>query len=125
MITFKHSGSFMNLEGFAQGVKRLKLESVLRRYGEEGVRLLSEATPKDTGETAMSWSFRIEVTSEKTSIIWSNSSRAGNAPVVLLLQYGHGTGSGAYVEGIDFINPVMQPLFNKIGDNLWKEVTRL
>jgi hypothetical protein len=96
---------------------------VLNKYGQMGVELLAANTPVDTGLTASSWYYEIEETDNGTSIIWKNSNeKNGWANIALLLQYGHATGTGGYVRGIDYINPALQPVFDKLAETAWKEV---
>lgn len=106
--------------------KSLFHKSLFTKYGEMGVRALQEATPKDTGDTANSWSYEIEENEGSVRIIWKNSSTTKDGiPIVVLLHYGHGTRNGGYVQGRDFINPAMQPIFDKIAAQAWEEVVRL
>ena len=124
-IKFVQKGNFSNTEKFFERCKNLFKLGVLDKYGREGVNALSMATPVDTGKTAASWRYRI--TSDKTSlsIEWLNDSETKDGiPIVVLIQYGHGTGNGGYVKGNDFINPAIKPIFDKISDALWKEVTK-
>lgn len=123
MITFSSSGDFNNLEKFLKKMLHGDLYSVLSKYGEEGVAALSQATPRDTGKTAGAWSYEIKRDSTSTSIIWSNGNVVDGRPVAILLQYGHGTGTGGYVAGRDFINPALRPIFDRIANSVWKEVT--
>ena len=102
-----------------------KLMGILDKYGKEGVKALQSTTPKDTGLTASSWSYDIEVEKDLVTISWNNSNLNHGVSVALLIQYGHGTGTGGYVEGIDFINPAMHPIFKQIADSAWKEVNSL
>lgn len=122
MISFESKGSFQNTERFLKRVRSDAIVSKLSRYGEEGVQALSQATPRDDGTTAHSWSYEIVKGRNSYSIVWKNSSMAGKTPVVILLQYGHGTGTGGYVQGKDFINPVMKPIFDRILNEAWREV---
>lgn len=94
----------------------------LRSYGEKGVRALSNATPKDSGNTAGSWTYEIDEAPGKLSIHWGNSNINDGVNIAIILQYGHGTRNGGYVEGIDYINPAMQPIFQQMADEAWKEV---
>jgi hypothetical protein len=124
VITFRHQGNFKNVEGFFKGYNSRKLVDILEKYGEEGVRALSSATPKDTGLTASSWSYRTSISKGSFFIIWENSNlTSSGTPIVILLQYGYGTRDGGYVQGQDFINPVIRPIMNKIADAVWREVT--
>ena len=98
----------------------------LNSYGEQGVAALSNATPKRTGLTASSWSYEIEQTSTTITITWKNSNMAREAiPIAILIQNGHGTRTGGYVQGIDYINPALKPIFEEIAENVWKELTKL
>ena len=102
-----------------------KLMGILEKYGEEGVRALQSTTPKDTGLTASSWSYDIKVEKDLITLSWNNSNINDGVPVAVLIQYGHGTGTGGYVEGVDYINPAMHPIFKNIADSAWKEVSSL
>ena len=125
MIKISLKGNFKNIERFFDGAKnRLpqRIRSVLDKYGRQGVAALQMYTPKDSGETANSWKYEIF----NLGIAWSNTNVTGNGtPVAILLQYGHGTKNGGYVQGRDYINPALQPIFNEIADNCWKEVENL
>lgn len=124
-VNFRHHGNFNNLEQFL--VKAVRIRPVVRRilekYGEKGVQALREATPKDSGETAKSWSYEIVEGENQWSIVWKNSNIHNGYSVALMLQYGHGTGTGGYVEGIDFINPAIRGIFNQMAEDAWREVT--
>lgn len=124
MIFFKQSGNFNNTEEFIKRVQNLDVESILRRYGQMGVDALSAATPVDSSLTANSWSYDIISNKKGVSISWTNSNVVDGVPVVILLQYGHGTGNGGYVRGKDFINPAIRPVFRTIADAIWREVAR-
>lgn len=95
----------------------------LDKYGREGVEALRLATPKDTGKTADSWEYEIHKKRGHVSIVWTNTNIADYIPVALLIQYGHATGNGAYIEGIDYINPAIRPIFEKIADSAWNALT--
>jgi hypothetical protein len=123
MITIHQKGDWNKTEKFLSSRKNYL--PIFAKYGAQGVSALSSVTPKDTGETANSWSFKVEITRSGFTISWLNSSAAGTAPVAILLQYGHGTKNGGYVQGQDYINPVMRPIFDQIAENLWKEVASL
>lgn len=125
MITFKHSGNFKHVEKLFVGALGSNPRRILESYGRQGVSALALTTPKDTGLTAHSWSYEIETTRNGYSLTWTNSNIVSGVPVVILIQYGHGTSNGAYVEGRDFINPVIKPIFDKMAENLWKEVCNL
>ena len=126
MVKFTSSGDFKNTIKYLNKLSDNKfLEKRLDSYGREGVAALSAATPIDTGVTASSWGYKTSIGNGFVSITWTNSNTTPNGiPIVILLQYGHGTGTGGYVQGRDFINPAIQPLFDKIAEELWKEVTK-
>lgn len=124
MIVFKHTGSLSKTDKFLKNAKKaIKLEN-LDKYGTEGVNLLSGSTPRDTGKTASSWSYEIKRSGDRVSIVFNNSNIQNGVPIAIILQYGHATRNGGWVEGIDYINPTLRPLFNKIADNAWKEVIK-
>ena len=129
MIKFKQTGDFKKTEDFLKKngtglTKNMRIATGLHKLGQEGVDALYEATPKRTGKTAASWSYSIENTSKGIRIVWSNSNVVdGYANVALLIQMGHGTPRGSYVEGIDYINPALKPIFDQIADKVWTEVT--
>lgn len=125
MISFEHKGDFKKTLTFLERASRLSVDSVLHRYGREGVNALSQATPVNTGQTAGSWNYEIENVNGSYSIYWTNSNTTSGVPIVILLQYGHGTRGGGYVQGRDFINPAIKPIFDNIADKVWKEVTKL
>lgn len=122
MITVKHTGSFKKAEKFLKTMSKRDYMATLRKYGQQGVMALEEATPKDSGVTAGSWSYEIQKENEGYVIYWRNSSRNQGVNIALLLQYGHATGWGAYVKGIDYINPALKQVFKDMADALWEEV---
>lgn len=122
MITFKHKGDFEKTTKFLKRVKSLNIKSVLEKYGKVGVNALKEATPKDTGKTSESWTYKVTVTKTLCRIDWRNTNIVDGVPIALILQYGHATRNGGYVEGIDYINPTMKPIFEDILNKVWKEV---
>jgi hypothetical protein len=124
MIIISHSGSFNNTENFFKRSVSREYLLALEKYGREGVAALASATPVDTGETANSWDYNVVMTSGGFKIEWGNSHVESGIPIAVLIQYGHGTRNGGYVQGRDFINPVIQPIFDKIADEIWKEVTK-
>lgn len=124
MITIKHKGDFKNTERFFKNSRNLRIEDILNKYGQVGVTALAAATPSETGLTAASWSYEIEVGSKSSSIYWTNSNENQGVNIAVILQYGHGTGTGGYVSGRDYINPTIQPIFDEIADEAWKEVTK-
>ena len=123
MITVESKGDFKNTDAFLKKMTNHDLFIALHYYGAEGVRALANATPIDTGETAASWTYEVKRDSRSISLIWSNTNVVNGRPIAILIQYGHGTGTGGYVEGRDYINPVMRPIFDRLASDLWKEVT--
>lgn len=123
MISFKSKGDFSDLNSFLERAKETIKLGDLDRYGREGVAALAAATPKDTGRTAESWHYEIIREKESVSISFYNTNIQNGVPIAILLQYGHGTRNGGWVEGRDYINPVIQPIFDKIAEDAWKEVS--
>lgn len=124
MISISQKGDFSKLTGFLEKMKNVIKIGDLDKYGREGVAALSAATPKESGLTANSWYYEIERSKDSVSISFHNSNVNKGVPIAIILQYGHGTRNGGYVEGIDYINPAIQPLFNKIAEDAWEEVTK-
>ena len=124
MISFRQKGDFSKLTRFLERAKNLVHLSDLDRYGREGVAVLASATPVDTGKTAASWYYDIKINKESAYITFNNSNIQNGVPIAIILQYGHGTRNGGWVEGRDYINPVIQPIFDKIAEEAWKEVTK-
>lgn len=124
MISFKQKGDFSNLSSFLERAKESINLGDLNRYGEEGVRALSAATPVDSGVTASSWYYKIDRKNGSVSISFHNSNVNNGVPIAIILQYGHATGNGGWVEGRDYINPAIQPIFDEIANNAWKEVNK-
>lgn len=122
MITFKHKGNFEKTTNFLKKAKSLNIKRVLEKYGKTGVDALKEATPKDTGKTSESWTYTVTVTNRLCRIDWRNTNIVDGVPIAIILQYGHATRNGGYVEGIDYINPTMKPIFEDILAKVWKEV---
>jgi hypothetical protein len=123
-IEVQSKGSFDNTEAWLQRAKKGAQFSVLDSYGQMGVRALRSATPKETGETASSWSYKVTIKPGQARISWYNDSENDGANIAVLIQYGHGTGTGGYVEGIDYINPAMRPIFDEIVERVVKEVSK-
>lgn len=124
MISFRQKGDFSKLTRFLERAKNLVHLSDLDKFGREGVAALASATPVDTGKTAASWYYDIKINKESASITFNNSNIQNGVPIAIILQYGHGTRNGGWVEGRDYINPVIQPIFDKIAEEAWKEVTK-
>ena len=125
MITFKHKGDFSNLTRFLERAKEAVHIGDLDKYGRAGVEALASATPVDSGETANSWYYEITNSNGSAKITFNNSNIQNGVPIAIILQYGHGTGTGGWVEGRDYINPAIQPIFDEIANNAWREVTKL
>lgn len=123
MISLKAKGDFKNTENLIQRVKEIAHLSILDKYGKIGVEALANATPVDTGETASSWNYSIEHGKNGASLTRNNSNINNGVPIAIIIQYGHGTRGGGYVQGRDYINPAMRPVFDEIADRVWKEVT--
>lgn len=125
MIGFRQKGDFSKTVSYFQKLKNAKIVRILEKYGQEGVAALASATPVDSGKTASSWYSKVEVTNTSAILMFCNSNINKGVPIAIILQYGHGTGTGGWVEGRDYINPAIQPIFDKIVENAWGEVTRL
>lgn len=122
MIRIKQKGDFKKTEKFLKRSFGKDYRGVLEKYAHMGVENLSAFTPVDTGITATSWSYEIIQNESSLSVVWHNNNVQNNINVALLLQYGHGTRNGGYVEGIDYINPALKPVFDKMAEAAWKEV---
>ena len=125
MISFRQKGNFSKLTHFLEKEKNVVKSGDLDRYGREGVAALASATPVDSGLTASSWYYKVEHTNGSATISFYNSNIQNGVPIAIILQYGHGTKNGGWVQGRDYINPAIQPLFDKIAENAWREVTKL
>lgn len=123
MIVLKNKGNFSKTTNFLKRITKLDYKSILSKYGKMGVDALAKATPIDTGLTASSWSYEIVEDDGGATIYWKNSNVVKGVSIAVILQYGHGTGTGGYVEGIDYINPALRSIFEGIADDAWKEVT--
>lgn len=124
MISFESSGSFDNLESFLKVMGKHAIFNTLDKFGRQGVDALAINTPVDSGNTASSWSYKVEKNRGAYTITWLNSNTADGIPVAILLQLGHGTGTGGYVSGRDYINPAIKPIFDQIADEAWMAVTK-
>ena len=125
LITIRQKGDFSKLTSFLEKAKEVVKLGDLDKYGKAGVEALSSATPIESGLTSRSWYYTIENKDGKATINFHNSNIQNGVPIAIILQYGHGTRNGGWVEGRDYINPAIQPIFDKITDDAWKEVTRL
>lgn len=125
MITFTHHGNFEKTTAFLKAMQKPYFMPLLRKYAQYGLTELIRNTPLDTGVAASSWYASIETSNSGFKLIWSNADTTPQGtPIVILLQYGHGTNGGTYVQGYDFINPTLKPIFDKLSADLWEEVTR-
>jgi hypothetical protein len=125
MIVVKHRGNFKRTEKYLSRLSKFEVKRILDKYGQEGVAALAAATPVETGLTASSWSYEVSISGSAYTITWSNSHVNKGVPIAIILQYGHGTGTGGYVQGRDYINPAMRPIFDRIAEEAWKEVTTI
>ena len=125
MITFRHKGDFSKFTRYLERAKEVAKMGILDRYGREGVAALASATPVETGKTAASWYYEVENKDGRATISFFNSNTQNGVPIAIILQYGHGTGTGGWVEGRDYINPAIRPIFDKIVESAWREVTKL
>lgn len=124
-ISFRHQGDFSKLTGFLERAKEIVRLGNLNKYGRAGVAALASATPVDTGNTANSWYYKVENRNGSAVIGFYNSNIQNGCSIAIILQYGHGTRNGGWVEGRDYINPAIQPIFDKIVDDAWREVKGL
>lgn len=122
-ISFESRGEFERTDRFLKRMSRGDIFQTLNSNAQRGVAALASATPVDSGVTASSWGYEVKRSRSSASIVWTNSKRAGGAPLVIMLQFGHGTGTGGYVRGRDYINPAIRPVFDDIANNVWKAVT--
>lgn len=125
MIKFRHKGDFSKVTKYFEKVRRTARDLDFTKYGEQGVAALASATPVDTGLTSKSWYYEIEKSSGIVRISFCNSNIQNGVPIAIILQYGHATRNGGWVEGRDYINPAIQPIFDEITKKAWKEVTML
>lgn len=125
MIRIRQRGDFKKTEKLLKKSFGRDYIGVLEKYGQQGVAALSAATPIDSGTTSISWSYKIIQNENNISIIWENSNINKGVNIAIILQYGHGTRNGGYVSGRDYINPALKPIFDKMADAAWKEVTSI
>ena len=125
MISIRQKGDFARLTRYLEKAKKGASLRDLDKYGREGVQALSSATPVSTGLTANSWYYKIERTKDSASITFCNSNIQNGIPIAIILQYGHGTRHGGWVRGRDYINPALQPVFDRLANDAWKEVTKV
>lgn len=125
MIKFRQKGDFSKVTKYFEGLKEADRFKILDKYGRDGVAALASATPVESGLTANSWYYKIETKNGSASISFHNSNIQNGVPIAVILQYGHGTRNGGWVEGRDYINPAIQPVFDRIVEHAWREVTKL
>lgn len=125
MITFRHKGNFSKTSKFLTRARSGDYLRVLEKYGRAGVAALASATPVDSGITSASWYYTIERGGGTTTISFGNANVNQGVSIAIILQYGHGTGTGGWVQGRDYINPAIQPIFDQLADDAWREVTKL
>lgn len=122
MIVIRERGSFQKTERYLKGLRRRQLRPILEHYAKEGMAVLAAATPVDSGVTAASWGYEISVTKSGFSVAWTNDNVVKGVPIAIILQYGHATGTGGFVQGQDYINPAIRPVIDKMTEALWLEV---
>lgn len=125
LIRLSSKGDYLKTEGFLRNAVKFNIRDIMEKFARQGVEALRNATPFEYGTTANSWTYDIEVENGKTSITWSNTHVNKGVNIALILQYGHGTGTGGYIQGRDYINPAIRPVFDDIANNAWREVTKL
>lgn len=123
MVTFQVKGKYSKTKKFLEKAEKMDIVNVLAKYGLEGVAALAANTPKESGDTAAAWGYEIDHGPGFARLYWTNSNINQGVNIAIILQYGHGTGTGGWVEGRDYINPAIQPIFDKIAEKAWKEVT--
>lgn len=122
LIRLTSKGDFSNTFRFLKKMDNFQITKILDKYGKMGVNALANATPLDSGKTAESWGYEISVKKEGATIHWTNTNQNNGVYIAVILQYGHGTGTGGYVQGVDYINPAIRPVFDKIVEEAWMEV---
>lgn len=125
MIGFRQKGDFSKATRYFEKLRQASRLKILEKYGQEGVDALASATPVDSGLTAASWYYELTVTNTAATIVYCNSNVNKGVNIAIILQYGHGTGTGGWVEGRDYINPAIQPVFDSLAERAWGEVTKL
>ena len=124
MVQIKTKGDFKNTLKFFNNALNRQYIQILRKYGDLGVNALASATPVDTGKTSESWEYKIEQSNGSIRIYWTNTNIQKGIPIAIILQTGHGTGTGGYVQGRDYINPAIRPIFDKIAEDVWRDLTK-
>lgn len=123
MISIEHRGTFKKTDKFLNKITHgFHIRNILHRYGRKGVSVLAAHTPRDSGKTARSWGYEVNEIKNGFEIVWTNSNINNGVPIAVILQYGHGTGGGGYVQGVDYINPALHSIFKNMADDVWREV---
>lgn len=125
IISYRTRGDLSKTDTFLKRLLKQDLKSILNKYGQLGVEALSAATPVDTGKTAASWDYEVTIAPGSATLTWTNSNTNQGVPIALLIQYGHGTPTGGYVPGQDYIKPAIRPIMDELTNELWKEVSKL
>lgn len=125
IISYRTRGDLSKTDTFLKRLMKQDLKSILHKYGQLGVEALSKATPVDTGKTAASWDYEVTIAPGSATLTWTNSNTNQGVPIALLIQYGHGTPTGGYVPGQDYIKPAIRPIMDELTNELWKEVSKL
>lgn len=120
---FTHAGSFSKLEKFLKAMDKLSVKQIAEKQAQRGVQALIAATPRESGLAANSWGYKVVQNGRRITIQWTNSNRENGFPVAIALQYGYGTGTGGFVQGRDYINPAIRPVFESIANEVWRAVT--
>lgn len=124
MISFRQKGDFKKITGFLERAKESVNLGALDKFAKQGAAALASATPVDSGDTAKKWSYEIKQNKGSVTISFNNSNIQNGVPIAIILQYGHATRNGGWVEGRDYINPAIQPIFDRIAEYAWREVTK-
>lgn len=125
MIGIRQKGDFSKTTKYLTKLKQNSIIKSFEKYGKKGVAALASATPVDSGLTASSWNYRIDINDTSITLVFYNTNIQNGVPIAIILQYGHGTGTGGWVQGRDYINPAIQPIFDEIANDAWREVTKL
>ena len=125
MIGIRQKGDFSKTSKYLTKSKRNSIIKSFEKYGRKGVAALASATPVDSGLTASSWQYRVDMSKFSITLVFYNTNIQNGVPIAIILQYGHGTGTGGWVQGRDYINPAIQPIFDEIANDAWREVTKL
>lgn len=125
MIKIWQKGDFSKTFRFLNKLENYNFIDKLNRCGKKGTEALAAATPKDTGLTSQSWEYEVKSTKDTVTVTFTNTNIQNGVPIAVILQYGHATKNGYWVEGIDYINPALKPVFEEIADEIWEEVKKV